>query len=247
MTMANDNFPILYEDERLLAIDKPAHLLVQPLPNQNQPAVIDKLKKVGKIDPGQPWPDPLRPGLIHRLDRDTSGVLLIAKDPQTLAELQEQFAQRQIGKTYLALVCGQPTWSEYTLTAPVSRSVGTRRKAAFFQPPANNAKPAETAFRVTELFSQPAPGVGFLEAEPKTGRTNQIRVHLQLLGYPILGDPWYQTKLSRQLATSIGVERLMLHAQKLTFQHPMTGLATTIVAPLPPDMLNVIAGLRTND
>ncbi len=237
---------ILYEDDWLLAINKPAGLLVHPLPNHTEPSLIDWLYANQKIEESVTWPDPTRPGIIHRLDRDTSGVLVVAKDPTTLEALQKQFAERTIKKTYLALILGIPTWHEYTLRAAVSRDDGTRRKASFLQLPADNGKEAETAFVVSQTFSKPVPGVSLIEAHPKTGRTNQIRVHLELLGHPILGDPWYQTKPSKRLSKTIGVQRLMLHAQNLVIHHSQTNEALELTAPMPNDMKLVIDTLNTN-
>ena len=252
--------PIIFEDDALLVINKPAPLLVHGLhgriknhelgmKNYQEPTVVDWLlyqePQIAKLV----WPEPSRPGIVHRLDRDTSGVMVIAKNPEVLNQLQQQFQSRTVQKTYQALVVGEPTWEEQTVRAPISRSDGTRRTANFFIPPDKPSKPAETFFRVLKrYFLQPVtynlqPGLCLVEAQPKTGRTNQIRVHLQLLGHPILGDPWYETKQSTALAKKLDVPRLMLHANQLSFVHPQTGEKLTFEAPIPKDIQTIIETL----
>lgn len=237
-----DQPQILYEDTDILAINKPPGLLVHPLEKNSQPSLIDWLIEQGGIDKSLAWPDPARPGIVHRLDRDTSGVLLIAKTPEMLEILQKQFAERVIEKVYLSLAYGNPDWRAYHLRAPVQRDKGTRRKASFLALSQDQSKMAETDFAVRESFM--APGVALIEARPKTGRTNQIRVHLELLGYPILGDPWYQTKTSRRRSQQLNITRLMLHAYSLRLHHPKTGADLALTAPIPNDMDQVLKLLR---
>ena len=245
---------ILFEDEYLLLVNKPAgflsHALTQKSGAKNQVleektnfSVVDWLiEKYPELEELS-WPDSSRPGLVHRLDRDTSGLLLLAKTPQILAALQEQFHDRLVKKTYLCLVSGRPDWQEKTVIAAVSRGEGTRRQAHYLKLD-GQAKDAETSFKVIKTFIVANSEISLVEAKPLTGRTHQIRVHLGLEGFPILGDPWYQTKSSRNLAKTLAIPRLMLHAQKLTFTQPITKQIVTIEAPLPLDMDEVIGRLR---
>lgn len=250
--------PILYEDNSLIVINKPAGLLVHGLRDGNTSEVDRRFSSDGgggahetlvdwflKKHPDAKnllWPDATRPGIVHRLDRDTSGVMVIAKTPEVLAQLQQAFANRIVTKVYQALVVGSPDWEEQTVRAAVSRGEGTKRRANYLKLD-TRAKDAETHMRVLRRFSSLIPDISLLEAMPLTGRTHQIRVHLWLLGFPILGDPWYQTKASRQLAQALAVTRLMLHAQQLSFPHPESGEVVIFEAPVPPDFQAVLQGL----
>ncbi len=250
--------PLIYEDDEVVVIDKPAGILVHGLESGVTPLrqssaeqgsqelgeslvdwFVETYPKLSHLD----WPNPIRPGIVHRLDRDTSGVMLLAKTPTSLVDLQNQFAERTVHKIYIALVVGQPTWEEQTISASVSRAEGTKRRAGYLKLPGETSKDAETTFRVEKRFRMPS--VTLLEAEPKTGRTHQIRVHLNLLELPILGDPWYHTKASRSMATQLAVPRLLLHARKLTHQHPKTGEWRTWQAPIPADFQLVLDRLKT--
>lgn len=232
---------IIREDTGFIVIDKPAGLLVHSLPNQNgKRTLVDWLTEHDPRIPKHTWPDPSRSGIVHRLDRDTSGVMVLAKDPETLQALQEQFRTRTIEKVYLALVLGVTNWKDYLIRAAVKRGAGTQRKAQYFQPPGTHGKPAETVVTTLESFSR----ASLVEARPKTGRTHQIRVHLALESHPILGDPWYETKSSRQLAKQLAIPRLMLHAQSLAFIHPETEERVHFTAPTPADFLTILSTLQ---
>ena len=288
----NRVIPILYEDDQMLAVNKPAGLLVHgPLQgtrvdnrprdpvidlssetvDREGPTLVDWFIKHYIAAQNLPWLDLTRPGIVHRLDRDTSGVMILAKNPEILGALQKQFAERKVKKTYLALVAGSPDWSEKTVRAAVSRGKGTRRRATLLMLPETHAKPAETFFQVLKRFELAESKIwnleatknktrtraprfkpqdswlSLVEAQPLTGRTHQIRVHLNLEGYPILGDPWYQTKLSQALAKDLHVPRLMLHAQKLTINHPLTRQPLTFAAPLPNDIEAILKKLEAKE
>lgn len=239
------NIPILFEDNLILVINKPSGLLVHGLTTEDDQVTLiswlyDHYPEMGEYT----WPEPSRPGIVHRLDRDTSGVMLIAKNPETLTELQRQFHDREVHKKYLALVLGNPTWDEHTLKAPVARSQGTKRRAQYLKLD-DRAKDAETHFTVRERYGAGDSACALIEAEPKTGRTHQIRVHLGLLDHPILGDPWYRTKLSKKLAERTQIPRLMLHAAELTITHPETGESQTFSANLPDDYGTTLTRLQT--
>ncbi|MEK7461435.1 MAG: RluA family pseudouridine synthase [Patescibacteria group bacterium] len=260
-----DTIQILFEDESLLAINKPAGLLVHELAKRTEkgaentnspfairhsPTLVDWFNERYPKTKGLAWPDRTRPGIVHRLDRDTSGVMLLAKTPEVLAILQQEFAKRIVRKTYLALVAGSPSWNEKTVIAAVSRGEGTRRQAGYLKLD-TQAKDAETEFHVIKRFMSPKSEIRnqksettLIEAKPLTGRTHQIRVHLGLEDLPILGDPWYQTKISRRLTDFLEVPRLMLHAQKLAFTHPTNHQEIVLNAPLPADFNLILASLK---
>ena len=239
--------PIIYEDDMLLVVNKPAGMLVHPVPGQSKETLIDWLSKHYPNFTNQEWLDKTRPGIVHRLDRDTSGVMLVAKNPITLTNLQEQFASRRIHKYYLALVSGNPSWDVQTIRAAISRGEGTTRKAQYFKAPGEQTKEAETLFTVIKRFQTSQGDVTMVQAEPKTGRTHQIRVHLDLLGLPILGDPWYETKLSQAIAKELNIPRLMLHAAKIIFTQPITSEPVTVEAPIPTDIEQVISQIGAYD
>lgn len=233
---------IIREDTGFIVIDKPAGLLVHSLPNQRAVrTLVDWLLLHDASITKHTWSDPTRPGIVHRLDRDTSGVMIVAKQPDALRALQEQFRARTIEKVYLALVLGVTDWKDYLIRAAVERGEGTQRKAQYFRPPGTQSKPAETVVATLESFSR----ASLVEARPRTGRTHQIRVHLALVGHPILGDPWYETKSSRQLTKDLATPRLMLHAQSLTFTHPETGERLHLTAPTPTDFTSILNRLKT--
>lgn len=244
------DIPILFEDHAFLVINKPSGLLVHPTSLASAPTEDDfdgptRESLISWLGDHYPemgefvWPEPSRPGIVHRLDRDTSGVMLIAKNPETLTELQHQFHDREVNKKYLALVVGHPTWDEHTLKAPVARSQGTKRRAQYLKLD-DRAKDAETRFIVQERYGAGESACTLVEAQPKTGRTHQIRVHLGLLEHPILGDPWYRTKLSKKLAERYQIPRLMLHAAELTITHPETGERQTFSASTPVDYQSIL-------
>lgn len=236
---------ILYEDNDILVINKPAGLLVHPIlhtPNSipQEDTLVDWLIEHYPDLQKFTWPDPSRPGIVHRLDRDTSGVMVLAKTPTALAQLQNQFKDRLVEKSYRAIVVGDPDWETQTVRAPVSRGEGTRRKTGYLSLPGDQAKSAETFFRVIDRYSNRNATFTLIEAQPKTGRTHQIRVHLGLVGYPILGDPWYETKSSRKVTKELDIQRLLLHALTINFIHPTTGRKETHTVPLPADFVTVL-------
>ena len=222
-------FPVLMEDEHLLAIDKPAGVAVHGGSGVSF-GVIEQLR--------QARPSARMLELVHRLDRETSGVLMVAKKRSALTRLQDQFRDRETGKTYLALVQGQWPSNKKVIDLPLLRYLvpqgqgeGERRvRVASAQEP--QAQRAITLVRVSRLVG----GYSLLEVTIKTGRTHQIRVHLASQGYPIIGDDKYgDFALNRQLATE-GIKRMFLHAWRLQFKHPHTGRPVTLEAGLPSEL-----------
>jgi len=220
---------VVYEDAHLLAVDKPAGMVVHPAAGHASGTLVNALlarcpqvANVGGLE---------RAGTVHRLDKDTSGLLLVAKDPATHAALQHQFKHRQVRKTYLALVEGRVQPREGVIEAPVGRDRRERKRMAVVK----TGRPALTQYRVVETFRDHT----LLEVRPHTGRTHQVRVHLAWLGYPVVGDRVYGHRRQPLLP-----HRHFLHARELQFTHPATGEALTLTAPLPSELASVLARLR---
>ena len=226
-------FPILFEDEQMLAIDKPAGVAVHGGSGVSF-GVIEQLRQA-------------RPGarmleLVHRLDRDTSGVLLVAKKRSALTRLQDQFRDRETGKTYLALVKGQWPTNKKVIDLPLQRyllpsGVGEgERRVRIANKDDANAQRAITLVRVARLVGD----YSLLEVTIKTGRTHQIRVHLASQGYPIVGDDKYgDFELNKRMSAE-GLKRMFLHAWRLQFVHPQLGKPQTLQADLPPELQQFI-------
>lgn len=225
-------FPILFEDDAFIAINKPPGLVVHPSAGHFHGRTLVELL-APRIAKG-PWPDENRPGLVHRLDRDTSGVILLAKTPEAHARLSKQFAGRHVKKTYWAIAKGAFDAAQGTLECHIARHPGQRLRFAV----AAAGRWASTEFRVVEAFGRQA---SLLELNPLTGRTHQIRVQLAGYGHPILGDELYGG-----IDADFGVaHRQMLHAEKIAFRHPETNEPMTISAPLPADFQETLKVLRS--
>ena len=211
---------VLYEDDTILCINKPAGLVVHPAPGHCDQTLVNALL-YHCLDITLPG-DKHRPGLVHRLDKETSGVLVIAKTPLAYEKLCYQFSSRQVKKRYAAIVIGHV--QEKEICAPIGRHPKKRKQMAIVE-----GKLAKTVIQPI----QEAGGFSLVFAYPITGRTHQIRVHLQHNQTPILGDPTYGLpKMNRRF----GIERQLLHAERVLFEHPLTQKAVEIKAPLPEDM-----------
>ena len=219
---------VLYEDDWLLIIDKPAGLVVHPAPGHWQGTVVGALLHRWQGRPADL--DPLRPGIVHRLDKDTSGVLVIAKDATTLAELGRQFRAREVTKEYLALVWGELRERQGEVRRPIGRHPVHRKRMSVRA----GGREAVTRYRVLGESQ----GVSVLRVVPETGRTHQIRVHLAALGHPILGDHVYGGGTRR--AGDLGLHRQALHAVSLALRHPRTGAPLCVVAPVPDDIRQLL-------
>ena len=230
-------FEILWEDPHLLVINKPAGLVVHPAPGHPDGTLINALLS--------PYPDlagvgdPMRPGLVHRLDADTSGVILFARTPAALEHLQNQFRDRQIHKTYQTLVHGIPNTSHGTIDLPLGRHPQDRKRRAVH---GLAARPALTHWKMLAGLANGT--AAHFEVQIETGRTHQIRVHLQHLGHPVLGDTLYGGRSAQLSGSWPQAPRQMLHAFRLQFLHPATKRPLEITAPLPPDMTAYIAQLQ---
>ena len=230
---------IIYQDSCLAVIDKPAGLIVHPAGRRRKGTLVNALLHY--------FPDTLsriggetRRGLVHRLDKGTSGVMVIARDDKTHTFLSQQFKDREIKKVYLALVWGRVELEEGRIEAPVGRDIKFRKKMSIFSPSGKNAL---TFYKVKERFSDTT----LLEIFPKTGRTHQIRVHLSSIRHPIVGDELYGGK--RFASTSLElwkkkISRPLLHAYSLSFRHPYTEELLTFSSPLPEDFARILSYLR---
>lgn len=233
---------VLYEDEEILVVDKPPGMLVHPTSRVRRGTLVNALLyrcwHLKGVEGG------LRPGIVHRLDKGTSGVMVVAKTERAHRSLMEQFRKREVEKGYLALVYGEVKRAEGRIDMPLGfhPRQGLRISVRTKRP-----REALTLWRVRERFR----GFTLLEVMPKTGRTHQIRVHLSAIGHPIVGDPLYgrrrrlEAVREEELRGRLkGLKRQALHAYRLKFSHPGTGQAMEFLAPLAPDIAEVLEVLR---
>lgn len=223
---------ILFRDEQVAVVDKPAGMVVYPAAGHSGGTLMNalayycgKLATVG---------GPLRPGVVHRLDKETSGVMVVALDDNAYYNLVEQFRERNISRKYVSLVYGNVKTDKGEIAAPIGRSESDRKRMSI---KARRAKEAVTRWTVIERF-----GVAtLLELRLGTGRTHQIRVHLSSIGYPVLGDKTYGRKTVIEIGKkNISVPRQMLHAEVLGIRHPVTGAYMEFSSPLPEDMKELV-------
>lgn len=222
---------VVYEDEHLLVISKPAGLVVHPAAGHVGGTLVNALLARGTAAGGAPE----RPGIVHRLDAGTSGLMVVAKTEEAHDRLVRMMAGREVRRVYLALVEGVPATETGTVDAPIGRSGRHRKKMDVVA----GGKPAVSHYSVLERFDDAA----LLEVRPETGRTHQIRVHLRALGHPVAGDAVYGR--DRRLAARLGLERPFLHAARLSFRHPLSAAAVELEDPLPPDLEDVLRSLRS--
>lgn len=231
---------ILYEDSHLLVVNKPAGMVVHPSPGNSAGTLVNallahcpNLSGIGGVE---------RPGIVHRLDKDTSGAIVIATDDATHRGLAYQFKERRIKKVYLAIVRGDIQQPEGVVNAAIGRHPVYRQKMSTH---ARAGREAITEFRVLERFG----GHTLVELQPRTGRTHQIRVHMAAIGYPLLGDPTYGQVRKQQARPCLTpdlswFQRQALHAWALGFAHPITSTWIECRAPTPADIQRLLATLR---
>jgi 23S rRNA pseudouridine1911/1915/1917 synthase len=210
-------FQIRYEDEQLLVVDKAAGVVVHPAKGHREDTLSQLL--AGSVAGG----DPERAGIVHRLDRDTSGLLVVARSELAHARLQRALARREIEREYLALVQGRPPARSGTIEAPIGRDARVRTRMAVG---GAHAREARTHFELDCALAEHS----LLRLRLETGRTHQIRVHLRAIGHPVAGDPEYGT------AGMLGLRRQFLHAARLAFAHPISGEPIEVSSPLPGDL-----------
>jgi 23S rRNA pseudouridine1911/1915/1917 synthase len=227
------NLPILcivHEDPTVVVIDKQPGVVVHPSPGHLTGTLVDAL--VARYPEIRGVPGPGRPGIVHRLDKDTSGLMVVARTARALADLQHQMKERTIEKRYLALVEGRLDDDRGLIDLPIERDLVRRQQMAVQL----EGKPAKTYFEVLERLE----GYTYLEAKPISGRTHQIRVHFSFIGHPVAGDRLYGSGRGPN-----GLGRQFLHATLLSFDSPLTGERLTFRSPLPGDLERCLAWLRS--
>ena len=236
------DIPIIYEDKDVLLINKPAGLMVHPDGKRSSETLVDwmvkKYPKLAGIGEPLTLTDGTvidRPGIVHRLDKDTSGILVIAKSQEAYAFLKRQFETHTIEKVYSAIVVGTPTDASGMIAMPIGRSAGDFRKWSARGKRTGLLREAATAYNVAEAF----PKFSLLTLHPKTGRTHQIRVHLAAINHPVACDPLY----GKKGACPPGAVRQLLHASSLRLALPKGGIQTFVAEP-PKDFSTVLAALR---
>lgn len=247
-TLAPEAMPleVVYEDDALLVVNKPAGLVVHPGAGRRTGTLAAGLLHRLPGLAGVGGPD--RPGIVHRLDQGTSGLLLVAKTETVRRRLAAALARREIHRDYLAFVWGEPRPREGRIEAPLGRDPRDRRRMAVVA----RGRPAATRYRVIES----AGWASLLECSLETGRTHQIRVHLRQIGHPLLGDETYGGGAKRALNAPVAARRLAgeatggllrpaLHAFRLAFSHPVSGDSIALESPLPADLLRLLARLRS--
>jgi len=221
-------FTVAYEDEHLMVIDKGAGLVVHPARGHRE------LTLAQLLEADAAGGEPERAGIVHRLDRDTSGLLVVARSEEAHRLLQAALAKRLIEREYLALVEGRPPARTGAIEAPIGRDprVRTRMTVGGAHP-----REARTDFTLERAFER----TSLLRLRLQTGRTHQIRVHLRAIGHPVCGDPEYGTP------GMLGLERQFLHATRLAFDHPLTGERIEVRSPLPADLLRALAQVEGSE
>jgi len=230
---------VLYEDEALLVLNKPPGLVVHPAAGHEEHTLVNallhhcagQLSGIGGV---------ARPGIVHRLDKETSGCLVVAKNDDTHLALSAQFATRKVEKIYQAILCGELPRDRGEIHAAIARHPSHRKRMAV---DSEAGREARTTYQVLERLQ----GATLVEAMLHTGRTHQIRVHFQFLGFPLVGDDTYGNRQNQHLEdlTRYAAPRLMLHACRLAFTHPRSAKRLRFEAPRPEDFLDALAALRS--
>ena len=216
---------IVYEDDALIVVDKPAGLVVHPAPGHRGETLADILRGVAAGGPAE------RAGIVHRLDRDTSGLLVVAANEAAHRELSRQVREREVGRHYVALVEGRVASRSGTIDAPVGRDHRARERMTVG---GRRPREARTHFEVVELLPQDT----LVDVSLETGRTHQIRTHFAAIGHPVVGDPRYGH------GERHGLGRQFLHASRLSFRHPVTGQGLSFTSELPPDLAEALERAR---
>jgi 23S rRNA pseudouridine1911/1915/1917 synthase len=224
--MAEGELQIVHLDEALAIVDKPAGLVVHPAPSHQGPTLVSKLAEI--LGGGD---DPERPGIVHRLDKGTSGLMVVARSDAAHAALQAQVRRREVERVYLALARGQLASRTGTIDAPIGRASRQRHRMAVSGAASRQAR---THFEALEALARET----YLEARLETGRTHQIRAHFAAIGHPLVGDATYGGE------AKYGLERQFLHAHRLSFAHPESGEQLSFASELPTDLAAALAAAR---
>lgn len=228
---------ILFEDEHLLVVEKPAGLVVHPAAGNLDGTLVNallhhcagRLSGIGGV---------ARPGIVHRIDKDTSGLLVVAKTDRSHAGLAAQFQAHSIARRYLAVVSGRPTPPAGRIATHLARSDANRQKITVVEPP--RGRHAVTHYKLLEPLEKAA----LVECRLETGRTHQVRVHMAHIGHPLVGDPAYGQGRHAELCRRLGFHRQALHAAELGFTHPISGAEMAFESPLPGDIQELLISLR---
>ena len=226
-------FGTVFEDPDLIVVDKPAGLVVHPGAGHDSRTLVHGL--LARYPDIAGVGDPHRPGIVHRLDRGTSGLLVVARTERAHQLLVEQMRAHQPERVYCALVGGHPEAPSGLIDAPIGRSSRNPQRMTLTE----RGRPARTRYTVERRYAQPA-RVALLECQLETGRTHQIRVHLRAIGHPVIGDPTYGPGRADDI---FGLSRPFLHARSLSFSHPVSGRTVRAESPLPDDLAAVLASL----
>lgn len=237
-----ENIPIriVYEDAWIAVVDKPAGMVCHVGAGVRSGTLVNALlHRLGPLETG----DPSRPGIVHRIDKLTSGLLVVARDTASHRALARQFKEREVRKEYLALVHGTPSPASGTIDKPLGRDPVDRKKISTR---ARRSRTATTHYQVLESFGK----LSLLKVRIETGRTHQIRVHMASAGHPVAGDALYGTGRERDLTPDRrgaieSLKRIFLHSHRLAFRHPVSGEALEFEAPLPPELEDVLRRLRS--
>ncbi|MFZ5609268.1 MAG: RluA family pseudouridine synthase [Pseudomonadota bacterium] len=234
---------ILYEDAHILVLDKPAGMVVHPAPGNPAGTLVNAL--IAHCGPALSGIGGVaRPGIVHRLDKDTSGVMVVAKSDAASQALTKAFATHSIERVYAAVLWGRPTPLIGIVDAALGRHPSARIKMAVARH--GQGKPARTHYKVERSFGPAArPVASLVSCRLETGRTHQVRVHMASLGHPLIGDPVYGRRRALSLADGRPFARQALHARRLAFDHPITHERLTFESPLPNDMIQLIKYLET--
>ena len=231
---------VVYEDSDIIVINKPSGMVVHPAAGNPSGTLVnallyhcgDSLSGIGGV---------VRPGIVHRIDKDTSGLLVVAKNDDAHLSLSGQLKEHNVSRVYYAIVCGNPKNDEGTVDAPIGRSPVDRKKMAVIRDPLKNSKNAVTHYKVLERFR----GFAFVRCELETGRTHQIRVHMSSIGHPLLGDEVYGGAGSKICQTNKAlISGQCLHAGELRLTHPKTNKEMIFSAPMPDTMEKLLEKLR---
>jgi len=228
---------IIYEDADLIIVNKPAGMVVHPAAGHDSGTLVNALLSHCPDLRGVGDAQGVRSGIVHRLDKDTSGLIVVAKNEAARENLQRQFKSRSVHKLYIALVEGHLTPPQGLIDVPVGRDKQQRKRMAAV----NDGRPSRTAFKAIEFFDKESQHYTLVEVRPRTGRTHQIRVHFAWLKFPLAGDRVYGRRRPKH---PLPLQRHFLHAQSLSFRLPSDGREVTFTAPLPPDLAAILETLR---
>lgn len=238
---------IIYEAPDYLVVEKPAGLSVHPGAGERQDTLSEWLGEYYPEIKDYNWVMPERAGIVHRLDKDTSGLIILAKNPETLEKLQGQFKSHKVHKKYLALVLGSPK-EEGEISALITRDPSDRQKQKVqlvdFGLDESQKRDSLTKFRTLQRFKYKKEDLALVEAEIFTGRMHQIRVHMKYLGCPVIGDQKYSTKPSKRLSKELGINRQFLHAASLSFEDPTIGERREFSSQLPEELKDIIEKIK---